>query len=87
MLNSKFSTTNCAVADDVLPPPVPVTVKVYVPLGVPAVVDMVSVDVNDGLPEDGLKLAEAPDGKPETPKETDLDVPLTNETETLYVVD
>ena len=66
MLNSKFSTTSCTVVEcePCGQSPVPVIVRVYVPLGVPAVVDMVSVDVNDGLPEDGLKLAEAPDGKP-----------------------
>ena len=50
--------------------PVPVIVKVYVPLGVLVVVVIVSVDVNVGLPEGGLKLAEAPEGRPETLKAT-----------------
>ena len=50
--------------------PVPVMVKGYVPLGVLVVVVIVSVDVYVGLPEGGLKLAEAPDGKPETLKAT-----------------
>ena len=84
-LNSKGGVTiNCTVVEwePWIHGPVPVIVKVYVPRGVLMLVVTVSVDVNVGLPEDGLKLAEAPDGRPEQLKETDLDVPLTNETVT-----
>ena len=61
----------------------PVIVKVYVPRGVLMLVVTVSVDVNVGLPEDGLKLAEAPDGRPEQLKETEWVGGYTNVTVTL----
>jgi hypothetical protein len=54
----------------VKPPPVPVIVIVCVPVGVSASVEIVKVLVNVGFPEDGLKLAEAPEGSPEAVRVT-----------------
>ncbi|MEM1792629.1 MAG: hypothetical protein QXE92_00115 [Thermofilaceae archaeon] len=55
------------------PPPDPVIVTVYVPAGVELLVVMVIVDVALGLlglmvTLDGLKLADAPEGRPEAEK-------------------
>ena len=55
------------------PPPDPVIVTVYVPAGVELLVIMVIVDESSGLlglmtAIIGLKLADAPDGKPEAEK-------------------
>jgi len=54
----------------VTPPPVPVTVIVYEPVGVDDDVLTVNVLVNVGLPEDGLKEAEAPEGSPDAERLT-----------------
>jgi hypothetical protein len=51
-------------------PAVPVIVIVYVSVGMVEEVEMVTVLVNVGSPEDGLKLADAPDGKPEADRVT-----------------
>lgn len=69
----------------VKPPPEPVIVIVYVPTGVELEVDMVMVLVNVGLPDDGLKLTVAPDGRPEAVKLTVAVEPLTSETVTVAV--
>jgi len=55
------------------PPPDPVIVTVYVPAGVELLVIMVIVDVAVGLlglmvTLDGLKIADAPEGRPEAEK-------------------
>ena len=55
------------------PPPEPVIVTVYVPVGVELLVEIVIVDealVELGLMVtlDGLKLADAPEGRPEAEK-------------------
>jgi len=50
----------------VKPPPVPVTVILYEPLGVDDEVLMLHVLVNVGLPEAGVNEAEAPEGRPDT---------------------
>jgi len=52
------------------PPPVPVTVIGYEPVGVDEDVDMVNVLVKVGLPEDGLNEGEAPEGRPDADKDT-----------------
>jgi len=43
---------------------------VYVPVGVDVPAEMVKVLVNVGLPEEGLKIADAPEGSPEADKVT-----------------
>jgi hypothetical protein len=60
----------CAVC--VCPPPVPVTVTLYVPGGVDKAAPIVSVDVPPpGAPiEDGLNVVAAPDGNPVADNET-----------------
>jgi hypothetical protein len=58
-------------------------VIVYVPVGVVEDVAMVIVLVNVGLPDDRLKLADAPEGKPEAERLTVWVGPLTNETVTV----
>jgi len=63
-------TVNAYVAVLVNPPPVPVTARVYVPVGVDAPTEMVKVLVNVGLPEEGLKIVVAPDGSPEADNAT-----------------
>jgi hypothetical protein len=45
-------------------------VIVYVPAGVVEAVEIVSVEVKLGVPEAGLKLAVAPDGRPEADRLT-----------------
>jgi len=80
------STIRVKAADLVNPPPVPFIVTVYVPEGVDELVDMAKVLENVGFPEDGLKLADAPDGNPVTSRLTDLEGPSTNVIETVAVV-
>ena len=58
----------------VMPPPVPLIVRVYLPVGVPPLVFNVSTEeVAAGF---GLKLAEDPPGDPLTVKLTDPVKPL-----------
>jgi len=54
----------------VSPPPVPVTVIVYGPVGVEEEVVIVHVLVNVGFQEAGLKDAEAPEGSPDAERLT-----------------
>jgi len=70
-----------------LPPPVPVMVIVYVPTGVVAAVVIVSVDVKAGVPEAGVKLAAAPDGRPVAWRVTVLVKPWLARTLTVEVMD
>jgi len=67
----------------VKPPPAPVTVIVYVPVGVELSVDIVSVLVNVGLFEDGLKDAETPEGRPDAERLTCWGDPETKSTVTV----
>ena len=53
------------------PPPLPVTVTVYDPVGALLGNVMVSVEAKFGVPDGLLKTPFAPEGKPETDKETD----------------
>ena len=53
-------------AERVIPPSVPRTNKLYVPVGVELAVLIVRVDEPELLSEAGLKLAEAPEGSPVT---------------------
>ena len=71
----------------VFPPPVPVRVMVYVPMGVVAAVEIVRVEVNDGVPEDGLKVAVTPVGRPDADRVTTSLKPSIDEMETVAVVD
>ncbi len=64
----------------VTPPPVPVTVTVYVPRETPEGTVMVSVLVNVGFPLDGLKLNERPLGEDEAESVTVVEEPLTSVT-------
>ena len=66
-----FSTFKVMVIEWVLPPPDAYTVTVKLPIGVDSVVAMVNVEVKMGLPEAGLKLGDAPLGKPVAVKDTD----------------
>src|ERR1700737_4472433 len=69
----------------VLPPPAPLIVRVYVPLGVPPLVFTVSTDeVVAGF---GLKLAVDGDGSPFTTRLTDPVKPFSAVIATVYVVD
>jgi len=77
------STIRVKIAVLVNPPPVPFIVTVYVPAGVDELADIVKVLVNVGFPEDGSKLADAPDGNPVTARPTDLEGPSTNVTVTV----
>jgi len=62
----------------VTPPPVPLMVIEYVPVGVVAAVEIVNVEDAVGLMEEGLKEQDAPDGSPaEHDSDTDSEVPLT----------
>ena len=56
----------------VRPPEVPVMVKVNVPVAVVPVVEIVRVEFPAPVTEAGLKLAVAPDGRPETESATEL---------------
>jgi hypothetical protein len=58
-----------------------------VPAGVVAEVETVSVEVKLGVPDDGEKLAVAPDGKPEAVRPTVEANPPLGEIETVAVVD
>jgi hypothetical protein len=58
-----------------------------VPAGVVEAVEIVSVEVKLGVPEDGLKLAVAPDGRPEADKLTVLLKFSTEASETVAVTD
>jgi hypothetical protein len=80
-------TVNAYVAEWVSVPLVPVTVTVYAPVGVLAVVVIVSVLVNVGLPLVGLTPTVSPVAVGETEAErlTDCVVPLTSETVTVAV--
>jgi len=60
----------------VIPPPVPVTVIGYEPVGVDDEVEMVKVEEKVGLPDCGLKEAEAPEGRPEAERLTVCVEPL-----------
>jgi hypothetical protein len=62
----------------VFPSGLPVTVIVYVPVGVEALVAMVSVLEQVGVQGLLLKLAVAPGGRPEALRLTACDVPDTN---------
>jgi len=64
------------VAECDFPPPVHVIVTGYVPAGVDTEVDIVMVLVNVGLPEEGLKVAFAPLGRPDAEQLTDCVAPL-----------
>ena len=78
-------TTSLTVTVCVLPPPVPLIVSVYAPLGVPPPVLTVSVEeVAAGF---GLKLVEDPPGAPLTLKATDPAKPLSAVSVIEYVVD
>ena len=67
----------------VRPPPVPVIVIVWNPVGVPELVTIVSVELKLGVPEDELKEA---DRSPEADRLTVLLNPAIEETETVAVV-
>jgi len=70
-----------------IPPPLAVMVTVYVPAGVELDAVMVIVDENVGVPDDGLKLADAPDGRPEAERLT-AGIPADPDTaETVTVVE
>jgi len=58
-------TTSVNVVIDVVAAPVPVTVIEYEPVGVEADVRIVKMLVNGGLPEEGLKVGFAPEGRSE----------------------
>jgi len=61
----------------VTPPPVPLMVIEYVPVGVVAAVEIVNVEDAVGLMDDGLKEQDAPDGSPaEHDSDTDCVEPL-----------
>jgi hypothetical protein len=66
---------------------VPVIVILYAPVGVEEDTEIVIVDVNVGVPEDGLKVTDAPDGRPEADRLTMPLKPLMDETETVAVTD
>jgi len=76
-------TVSVYVAECDFPPPVPVIVTGYVPVGVDAEVDIVMVLVNVGLPEEGLKPAVAPLGRPDAERLTDCVAPLVRVTVTV----
>jgi hypothetical protein len=57
-------TVKVYVAVLVRPPAAPTIITVYVPVGVPAAVEMVKVLVKVGLPEEGLRDANASEGRP-----------------------
>jgi hypothetical protein len=50
----------------VIPPPTPIRVTVYEPIGVVGEVMMVQMLVNDGFPKSELNEADAPEGSPDT---------------------
>ena len=59
----------------------------YVPAGVVEEVEIVSVEVKLGVPDEGLKLAVAPDGRPEADRLTISLKPPTESSETVDVTD
>ena len=59
----------------------------YVPAGVVEAVDIVSVELKLGVPEDGLKLAGAPVGRPDADRLTVSLKPSTEVSETVAVTD
>ena len=71
----------------VFPPPVPVMVIEYVPTGVVEAVEIVSVEVKVGVPDDGVNVAVAPDGRPDADKLTVSLKPFTEVSETVAVTD
>ena len=71
----------------VFPPPVPVIVIVYAPVGVVNAVEIVSVEVKLGAPDDGAKVAVAPDGRPDVVRLTVLLKPPTEVSETVVLED
>ena len=67
-------------------PLVAIIVIVDVPTGVDEPAVMVIMLVNDGFPDDGSKLTDAPDGIPKDESETGDDVPLERVTVTVAVM-
>ena len=65
------------------PPPVPVRVIVWFPVGVDAAAEIVKAAVNVGFPEETLKTADAPDERPEADNVTICGVPLSRVTFTV----
>jgi len=65
------------------PPPVPVRVIVWFPVGVDAAAEIVKAAVNVGFPEATSKTADAPDGRSEADKVTTCGVPLSRVTFTV----
>ena len=61
---SDVVTLNVTLAVLVWPPSVPLMIRLYVPVGVEALVLMVTVEEPEPLIEGGLKLAVAPEGRP-----------------------
>ncbi|SNQ60094.1 hypothetical protein [Candidatus Methanoperedens nitratireducens] len=61
----------------VMLPPAPLTVIEYVPAGVEAEVDIVSVEELVGYKEDGLNEQDAPAGSPEHENDTGFEAPDT----------
>jgi hypothetical protein len=66
------------------PPPLPVTVNVYEPVGTSPGSVTVSVEAKFGVPDGLLKTPLAPDGNPETDNETCELKPLRAATLTKY---
>ena len=62
-------------------------VIVYAPAGVVNAVEIVSVEVKLGAPDDGVKVAVAPDGRPDVVRLTVLLKPLTEASETVVLAD
>ena len=62
-------------------------VIVYEPAGVVEAVEIVSVEVKLGVPDDGVKLAVPPDGRPDDVRLTVLLKPLTEVSETVVLTD
>ena len=70
-----------------MPPPVAVTVMAWGPVGVVLLVEIFSVEARAGAPEEGLKLAVAPEGRPEADKLTVSTKPPTGVIEMIAVTD
>jgi hypothetical protein len=71
----------------VFPPPSPVIVIVYAPAGIAKAVEIVSVEVKPGVPDDWAKVAVAPDGRPDAVRLTVLLKSLTEVSETVVLAD
>ena len=67
-------------------PAVPVIVNGYCPAATDGVVEMESIELKLGVPDDGFSDAETPSGAPVTVRDTLLDVPDNRPTVTVEVV-